>query len=99
MTPITPITALPRPAASAESSSVSSAGGNAFARILQQTLAGNAADTQKANQAIEALATGKSDDLHTVSLAVAQADLSFRLILEVKNKLVEAYQEVMRMQV
>jgi flagellar hook-basal body complex protein FliE len=32
-------------------------------------------------------------------LAVAQADLSFRLILELRNRLSEAYQEIMRMQV
>ena len=46
-----------------------------------------------------ALATGEAQDLHTVSLAVAQADLSFRLILELRNRLADALQEVTRMQV
>jgi flagellar hook-basal body complex protein FliE len=32
-------------------------------------------------------------------LAVSQADLSFRMILEIRNRLTEAYQEIMRMQV
>ena len=38
-------------------------------------------------------------ELDEVMLAMAKADVSFRMMVEVRNKLVEAYQEVMRMQV
>lgn len=42
---------------------------------------------------------GEVDDVHQVMLAMDRADLSFRMTLEVRNKLLEAYQEVMRLQV
>ncbi|MCA8922126.1 MAG: flagellar hook-basal body complex protein FliE [Planctomycetes bacterium] len=54
---------------------------------------------QQADQAVQDLASGKVEDVHDVMLAMTEADLSFRLMLEVRNKLVEAYQEVSRMQV
>jgi flagellar hook-basal body complex protein FliE len=62
-------------------------------------LAGNQQANAAADAAVTALATGEAQDLHTVSLAVAQADLSFRLILELRNRLTDALQEVTRMQV
>ncbi len=43
-------------------------------------------------------AAGKTDDVHDLVLSVAKADLSFRLVLEIRNRLIEAYQEIMRMQ-
>lgn len=70
-----------------------------FAGVLNGILAGNVEANANADQAIRALATGEAQDLHTVSLAVTQADLSFRLILELRNRLADAFQEVTRMQV
>lgn len=64
----------------------------------------NAIDTlqQKedtANQNIASLAAGEDIELHQVMLAMQEADISFQMAIQVRNKLVEAYQEVMRMQV
>ena len=42
--------------------------------------------------------SGDSKNVHDLVLSVAKADLSFRLVLEIRNRLIEAYQEVMRMQ-
>lgn len=70
-----------------------------FAGVLNGLLAGNAQATTAADAAITDLATGKAQDLHTVTLAVAQADTSFRLILELRNRLSDALQEVTRAQV
>jgi flagellar hook-basal body complex protein FliE len=70
-----------------------------FAAVLNGLLAGNERANAAADAAIRDLATGEAQDLHTVTMAVAQADLSFRLILEMRNRLTEAYQEVSRMQV
>jgi flagellar hook-basal body complex protein FliE len=44
-------------------------------------------------------ATGEPEEVHDMLLAVNKAELSFRLMVEVRNKLVEAYQEVMRLPV
>lgn len=52
------------------------------------------ADTQ-----MQKLAVGKSNDLQEVVMATEKADLSFKLLVQVRNKLLEAYQEIMRMQV
>ena len=41
---------------------------------------------------------GENEELHKVAAATQQAELSFDLFLQVKNKVVQAYQEIMRMQ-
>jgi len=43
--------------------------------------------------------TGESEDLHRTLLSVQKADLAFTMLLEARNKVVQAYQEIMRMQV
>ena len=75
------------------------AAGGTFQQILGQVLGADASANARADQAIQALATGQTDDLHSVSLAVAEADLTFRMILELRNRTTEAFQEVLRMQV
>ncbi len=72
---------------------------DAFGKVIDQLLSSQAATEAKADQAILDLALGRTDDLHSVALAVSMADLSFRKILEIRNRLLEAYQEIMRMQV
>jgi flagellar hook-basal body complex protein FliE len=52
---------------------------------------------QEANQAIQGLLNGEGE-LHTVALSVQRADLAFQLGLQVRNKVVSAYQEIMKMQ-
>jgi len=53
----------------------------------------------EADKAVRDLAAGRTDNLHQVIVAVNEADLSFRLMMQVRNKLVEAYKEIIRMQV
>jgi flagellar hook-basal body complex protein FliE len=45
------------------------------------------------------LASGTSDSVHSAVLSMVKADMSFRMALEVRNRLTEAYQEIMRMQI
>jgi flagellar hook-basal body complex protein FliE len=52
----------------------------------------------EANRKTEEFAVGKEYDLHEIVIASEKADLSFRLLLQIRNKLLDAYQEVMRMQ-
>ncbi len=52
----------------------------------------------EARAAVERFLTGEAEDLHTVALATERAELAFDLFLQVRNKVVQAYQEIMRMQ-
>ena len=74
-------------------------GGPSFAETLTESLK-QVDDLQKdADQAIEKLVSGESQNVHGAMLAVNKADLAFRMTMQVRNKIVEAYQEVMRMQI
>jgi flagellar hook-basal body complex protein FliE len=75
------------------------AGGGSFANVLKQSLTEVNSMQQKADAAITALATGDKVSLHETMIAMEQADVSFRLMMQVRNKIVEAYQEILRMQV
>ncbi len=84
----------------AEADSASSQpGGASFANVMDQLLGGAVRSGDSAEAAVRDLATGQTDNLHGVLLQVAQADLSFHLILEIRNRLTDAYQEIMKMQV
>lgn len=70
-----------------------------FGRLFGQAV-GTANDLQsQANQSVLDLATGRTNNIHDVTVAVAKADLMFRMVLEVRNRLTEAYQEIARMQI
>ena len=70
-----------------------------FAKAMSQVLGDVNAQQTQSDQAIRQLAMGQANNLHDVMLSVAKADLSFRMVLEVRNRLTEAYQEIMRMQI
>ena len=74
------------------------AGKSPFGDVVEKLLGDANSGQLQADQAIRDLAMGQADNLHDVMLAVAKADLTFRTILEVRNRLTDAYQEVMRMQ-
>jgi flagellar hook-basal body complex protein FliE len=74
-------------------------GGNAFAQMVHDLVADANAQQKNADQAIQQMAMGQSDNIHQLMIAVAKADLSLRTVLEIRNRLTEAYQDVMRMQV
>jgi flagellar hook-basal body complex protein FliE len=52
-----------------------------------------------AEQTVQNFAVGKEDNLHQVMISVEKAKLSFELAVQVRNKLLEGYQEIMRMQI
>jgi flagellar hook-basal body complex protein FliE len=54
---------------------------------------------QDATHAIEDLQTGKRDDLETVMMATAKADNAFRMLLQVRNKVIAAYDEIKQIRV
>ena len=54
---------------------------------------------QKGDQAVQAVQAGDSKNLHEAMIALEQADISTRFLVQVRNKVLDAYQEIMRMQV
>lgn len=70
-----------------------------FVSLLDKFV-GDVNDSQmKADETVRALAAGKIENVHEVMLAEVEADLSFKMLVQTRNKLVEAYKEVMRMQI
>ena len=51
------------------------------------------------DDAVESMVTGEIGEVHDVMIAAEEAKLSFELMLEVRNKLLESYQQIMQMQV
>jgi flagellar hook-basal body complex protein FliE len=70
-----------------------------FQDILNTAVASVEQSRAEAGSAIGRLISGEGEELHSAALAVQRAELSFDLFLQVRNKVVQAYQEVMRMQV
>lgn len=54
---------------------------------------------QKADQQMQALATGEQTNISEVMIAAEKADIALKLMVSVRNKVIDAYQEVMKMQV
>ena len=54
---------------------------------------------KEADSAIQKLVSGKSKNIHETMLAVEKAEIAFKTMNQVRNKVIEAYKEVMRMQV
>ncbi|MFZ0451505.1 MAG: flagellar hook-basal body complex protein FliE [Desulfatiglandaceae bacterium] len=80
-----------------KSSKIDHSGG--FLDTLKQFAGETDEQIKKADNQMQKLAVGKSNDLQEVVMATEKADLSFKLLVQVRNKLLEAYQEIMRMQV
>jgi flagellar hook-basal body complex protein FliE len=80
------------------SSSTASTGGTSFASELNKAI-GSVEELQaEADRESSKLALG-GGNLHETALALEKADISMRVLVKVRNKLVDAYQEVMRMTV
>lgn len=52
----------------------------------------------EASQSVERFLSGEGEELHTTALAAQRAELAFEMFLQTRNKVVQAYQEIMRMQ-
>ncbi len=75
-------------------------GGNGgFAKALGEALDSVNSAQVEADLAVEQLQTGESRNLHEVMIAMEKADISLKLAVQMRNKVLEAYQEIMRMQV
>ena len=73
-------------------------GGGGFQDVLSSAIQKVEADGQNASLSIQRFLAGEGEELHTTILATQQAELSMDLFLQSRNKVVSAYQEIMRMQ-
>ena len=70
----------------------------AFQQVLSGAIQKVESFGQNASASVERFLSGENEELHTTNLATQQAELSFDLFLQARNKVVSAYQEIMRMQ-
>ncbi|ADU97413.1 flagellar hook-basal body complex subunit FliE [Thermovibrio ammonificans HB-1] len=70
-----------------------------FEELLTNFIASVNADQLKAREVEKALSRGEVKNLEEAVLTIEKADLSLRLLVELRNKALESYQEIMRMQV
>lgn len=82
-------------ASGAAGSTTGSGGGTGFGQLLDSLTRAQ----EQGNQAMTDLATGAPRDLHDVMLAVEGESLAFDLAVQMRNKIVDAYQEIFRMSV
>jgi flagellar hook-basal body complex protein FliE len=73
--------------------------GGAFQDIFTGAIGQVESMGQHASATVEQFLAGDGEDLHTVALATQEADLAFEMFQQVRNKVVGAYQEIMKMQV
>ncbi|MCB1163506.1 MAG: flagellar hook-basal body complex protein FliE [Candidatus Krumholzibacteriia bacterium] len=70
-----------------------------FAAMLEQSLSKTQAKQDQADAAIGAAVLDQGVDVHQIMIAQEEASLTFELLMEVRNRLLEGYQQLMQMQV
>jgi flagellar hook-basal body complex protein FliE len=73
--------------------------GKTFGDFLQDSLTKVNSLQQEANLAMEKLASGESQNLHETLLAVEKAEISFKMMNQIRGKVIDAYREIMKMQI
>ena len=84
--------------ATSSSASVGSTPSGAFGDALKKAVTAVEATTTDANQAIGRMLDG-SGDVHEAVIALQKADTALQLTVQVRNKIVQAYQDIMRMSI
>ncbi len=84
---------------STSSNSSSTANGASFTDTLKEAIHTVDNLQKDADVKMQELVTGKSQNIHETMIAAEKADVALRLMIQVRNKIIDAYQEIMRMQV
>ncbi len=74
-------------------------GQKTFADTLKDTISKVNELQLDSDHKIQQLATGKTDDVAAVMISTEKAEIALRTMVQVRNKIIDAYQEIMRMQV
>ncbi len=70
-----------------------------FANQLQNAMQEVQGLQVQRDEMVDDMVTGKSTEVHDVMIAAKESQLAFELLMEIRNKLLESYQELMRLQV
>jgi flagellar hook-basal body complex protein FliE len=97
--PISAVSAAPTITAPKLDSPSSQQGGGEFKSLLNTAIQHVSTAQNNADASVQSFLSGESDELHSTILATQRADLEFDMFMQVRNKVVSAYQEIMRMQV
>ncbi len=92
ITPSNPLIGAPPPAGAVKD-------GPGFRALLEEQIAKVNELESDAKQALEDLATGRRVDIEGVILATQKADIAFKMLLQVRNKMMDAYEEVKQVRV
>ncbi|MFZ3230888.1 MAG: flagellar hook-basal body complex protein FliE [Pseudobdellovibrio sp.] len=87
------------PSSGTSSNSVGGLGGASFADTLKEAVNNVNQIHLDSDKKAQELATGKTDDIAGVMIAAEKADIALRVMVQVRNKIIDAYQEIMKMQV
>lgn len=79
-----------------QSHSPQTAGADIFRNVFSDAIKNAAQSDQDLAEKQYLLSIGQIDDVHTVPTAAAQAELSLNLLIQLRNKAVDAYNELMR---
>ncbi len=72
--------------------------GESFSETLENAISQVSKLHKAAEKASVDLAVGKAEDIHKTMIALEKADVSLQLMMQIRNKIVSAYEEIMRMQ-
>ncbi|MDX2030603.1 MAG: flagellar hook-basal body complex protein FliE [Blastocatellia bacterium] len=89
----------PAAGATIETALPAASGGESFGSLVRGAVEELDRSQRGAEAEIARAVAGESPDLHRTIVALQSADLTFQLALQVRNKVVGAYEEIMRMQV
>ena len=96
MNPISGFQSIPSTITSGTTSSQTQ-GGESFLDTLQSAMGGVEQAQNEAQQSVTSMLKGDGEEVHKTMIAVEKADLSFQLMMEVRNKIISAYQDVSKM--
>ncbi len=74
-------------------------GSTSFADVLKESISKVSELEKEADTEVQKLAKMESQDIHNTMIAIEKADLSFQMMMQIRNKIINAYEEIMRMQV
>ncbi len=89
---------MPLPLQQVSSNPVEEARSN-FGEMIKNTIAQTVTAEAQSEKAIEGLASGQARNLHEVMISVEKADISLKMLVQFRNKALQAYEAVMRMSV